>query len=86
MDTKHTITTKYLGPTNTKPARISCYCTLGEQRKVYPYEHSAVCAHEIAAKLMLGQINYSQLPQRAPWTIIAKGMLNAKEYVFTLDV
>ena len=92
MDTKHTITTRYIGPSNTKGARIACYCTLGDIRKVYPYDYGAQCAHTIAALLHLKAATDASDPCNAEFPsgkirIIAKGELPqvAHGYCFTLS-
>lgn len=50
------ICTKYLGPTNSRGARIKCVSSSG-LTKTFEYDHAANDSHEAAARRMLDVVN-----------------------------
>lgn len=53
------ITTKYLGPTNTKGSRIKASCEAGSITVHYDHEFSATENHDSACKALLSKLEWS---------------------------
>lgn len=54
----HAITTKYIGPTNTKGARIKATAGAGSITVTYDYDGSAEDAHKIAAYALVKKMEW----------------------------
>ena len=50
------IKTKFIGPTNTRGARIKASCEAGEVTIPYPYGLDVIAAHRSAARALLDKI------------------------------
>lgn len=58
------ILTKYHGPTNTKPARITAYCAGGKVRVSYEHELTTDDAHRRAAMRLIEKMKWEYLFER----------------------
>ena len=68
------ITTKYLGPTNTKGRRIKASCEAGSITVYYDYEFSVSENHDSACKALLAKLEWNG-------TYIGGGYANGYIYV-----
>jgi len=62
---RQAIVTKYLGPTNTKPARIKAIASSARPTVTIPWDHawSIEQNHEFAAKLLRERLEWSGILQ-----------------------
>lgn len=69
-----TITTKYLGPTDTRGSRIKVSSYWGS--KTYSYDHSASCPHDAAFERFMNEVvNEMSTKRRTEFKLAAKGGL-----------
>jgi hypothetical protein len=75
------IITKFLGPTNTRGARIKATCWHGSV--IVPYDYSAFRPHRVAAQALCDDIKSSD---RGAWHIIADAAApNGTGSVFVIE-
>lgn len=82
------IITKYLGPTNSRGARIKAQCERGKIFFSYPYELSGVGAHRRAAEALTDKFAAEDFKrngtpiEKNPWkTPLITGQIPSGEYV-----
>lgn len=76
------IVTKYIGPTDTKGARIKATCDAGSITVPYPYELSGADVHANAAMALVRKLGWDAYPQS--WICGSVGNGNIA-YVFVYE-
>lgn len=82
------IITKYIGPTNSRGARVSAKCERGKIFFSYPYELSGEAVHRAAVEALVNKFadedakQYGTPKDRNPWLrSFVSGQIPSGEYV-----
>lgn len=82
-----TITTKFIGPTNTKGSRVKATCWLGSVTVGWDHALNTEQNHEEAAQAMVDKLNDDRSHTDSRWSIVAQGhMPDGKGYAFIIDL
>ena len=76
------IQTKYLGPTNSRGARVKATCAAGTVTVPYPYELSGQAVHRAAAQALCAKLGWTDANGYEP---MLGGCLADGSYVFVFD-
>ena len=85
------ITTKYLGPTNTKGSRIKATCWLKSKTVAWDYLASTYVNHLAAIDALVSELNENRLKSEyadcALWQVVATGSsADGKGYTTIIDL
>lgn len=82
------ITTKYLGPTNTKGSRIKATCWLKTVTVSWDYALGVEDNHKAAIERLKGDLNLDRANKgnSGSWRVVAVGALAEKGYAGIIDL
>jgi len=82
------ITTKFLGPTNTKGSRIKASCWLKSKTVSWDYSLNVEQNHIEAAKQLVADLNLDRAKKdnSGSWVVVASGSLAEAGYAIIIDL
>jgi hypothetical protein len=75
------ILTRYLGPTNTRGARIKASCAAGSITISYPYDLSGQAVHRKAAEALVFKLDWTH----PNYGTLLGGQLDSGDYAFVFN-
>ena len=86
MQTMQTITTKFIGPTNTKGSRIKATCWLGNVTISWDYSLDVEANHHAAVSELVEKLNRKRISENSWSTVGIADSVDGKGYTALIDL